>query len=153
MGLLGYALGEHAGKSYEELVVERICRRLDMKDTTTTLSKDQKRQLASGISAFGLPAMNWDLPTLSGAGGIRSTLDDMLKFLRANLAPDKSPLAKAIRLSHLPRFTVHEPSEKEPFKVEIGLGWHITTDDGLSIIWHNGMTGGYASYVGFVPDK
>jgi CubicO group peptidase (beta-lactamase class C family) len=154
MGLLGYALAERAGKTYQQLLVERICRPLRLPDTRVNLSKNQQARLATGISPLGLPTMNWDFPTLAGAGGIRSTLDVMLVFLQANMHPGKTPLAKAIRLSHKPRFVVHAPTEKSPRKVEIGLGWHInTTPEGMRIVWHNGMTGGYASYVGFVPEK
>jgi CubicO group peptidase (beta-lactamase class C family) len=154
MGLLGYALAERAGKTYQQLLVERICRPLALPDTRVTLSKNQQARLATGILPLGLPAMNWDFPTLAGAGGIRSTLDDMLVFLRTNMYPDRTPLAEAIRLSHKPRFVVRAPTEKDPRKVEIGLGWHInTTPEGMRIVWHNGMTGGYACYLGFVPEK
>jgi len=154
MGLLGYALAVRAGKTYEELLIERICQPLGLNDTVITLSPDRRARLASGISLFGLPAMNWDLRTLAGAGGIRSTMRDMLVFARANLSPDGTPLAEAIRLTHEPRFTVAEHDDKNPTKIEIGLGWHITTTgDGRQVIWHNGMTGGYSSYVALVPDK
>jgi CubicO group peptidase (beta-lactamase class C family) len=153
MGLLGHAVAKRAGKSYEQLLNERVCQPLSMKDTVITLSVDQQARLAKGISMFGLPAMNWDLPTLAGAGGIRSTLHDMLIFVRANLAPDQTPLAKAIRLAHEPRFTLKKPDEKSPNKIEIGLAWHITTENGHTVVWHNGMTGGYASYAAVVPAK
>jgi hypothetical protein len=37
------------------------------------------------------------------------------------------------------------------FDMEIAYAWHIQTKDGNSIIWHNGGTGGYRSYMGFDP--
>lgn len=77
----------------------------------------------------------------------------MLIFLRANLAPSKTPIAKSLELSHEPRFTIREASAKHPDKQEITLAWHITTHAGTPITWHNGMTGGYSSYMAFVPSK
>jgi serine-type D-Ala-D-Ala carboxypeptidase/endopeptidase len=153
MGLLGFALSKQAGKSYEELVKERICGPLGMSDTTITLSKDQEPRLASGISTLGLPAMSWDFPALPGCGAIRSTLHDMLIYLQTNITPESTPFAKAIALTHEPRLTIREVDAKSPNKLEIGLAWHITTENGNQIIWHNGMTGGYAAFVALVPAK
>lgn len=154
MGLLGYVLAARDDTTYQQLLIQRLCQPLGLKDTRVLLTTEQKQRLASGISRLGLPAMNWDLPTLAGAGGIRSTLDDMAVFLQVNMFPDKTPLAEAIRMSQEPRFIVQPPTKKEPRRVEIGLAWHITTTaEGTKIVWHNGMTGGYASYLGFVPEK
>jgi serine-type D-Ala-D-Ala carboxypeptidase/endopeptidase len=153
LGLLGTALAKRAGKTYEELIIERIAGPLKMNDTTITLSDDQKSRSASGASALGLPAIMWDFPALAGCGAIRSTLDDMLIFLRANLSPEKTPLAKAIALSHKPRFTIRAATDDVPESLEIGLGWHITTHKGKKIVWHNGMTGGFASILLAVPEK
>ena len=68
MGTLGYALAKRSGKSYNELIEEKICQPLGMHDTTITLSEDQQARLASGIMPFGLPASNWDIPALPGCG-------------------------------------------------------------------------------------
>ena len=75
----------------------------------------------------------------------------LYKVVRANLFPNATPLAKAIHLSHEPRFVMKKPDEKDPAKIEVALAWHITTSNDNRIIWHNGMTGGYASYVAMVP--
>src|SRR3954453_4186686 len=46
MGLLGNLLARKAGKTYEQLVVERICDPLEMSDTRIKLSAEQKKRLA-----------------------------------------------------------------------------------------------------------
>ncbi len=67
-----------------------------MKSTAITLSPDMKARLAVGHNQ-GLQAVaNWDLPTLAGAGALRSTANDMLNFLAANFGYTKSPLAPAM---------------------------------------------------------
>jgi hypothetical protein len=65
-----------------------------------------KRQLTErvvGHSATGSPVRGWDSGVLMGAGGLQSNLDDMLKFLDANVGPPGSALERAMRTAHLPR--------------------------------------------------
>jgi CubicO group peptidase (beta-lactamase class C family) len=142
MGLLGHELARSRGKSYEELFVERIGKPLGMKDTCVALNQDQRKRLAKPYDAALKLNENWDIPTLAGAGGLRSTAVDMLKFIEANLADDDEPLTESVKLSHEKR---HEMDDG----LAIGLGWHIARD-GITR-WHNGMTGGYASWMSVVP--
>jgi serine-type D-Ala-D-Ala carboxypeptidase/endopeptidase len=142
MGLLGHLLALDAKKSYEQLVVDEICNPLKMSDTRITLSEDQKKRLAPGYNAELKPEKNWDIPTLAGAGALRSTVDDMLKYVKANLTKEDTPLSKAMQLSHEKRHTM-------PDGLAIALGWHIARDN--MTVWHNGMTGGYSSWVSIVP--
>ena len=55
-----------------------------------------KARLAVGHSATLEPTGNWDLPTLAGAGALRSTTNDLLTFLAANIGYVKTPLAPAM---------------------------------------------------------
>ncbi|MBI3857474.1 MAG: beta-lactamase family protein [Planctomycetes bacterium] len=141
MGLLGHLLELKVGRSYEPLVIEKICRPLGMADTVITLNPDQKRRLAPGHSASGKPASNWDLPGLAGAGALRSTVNDMLRYLEANLGDS---FAEA----HLTRASIGGGRR-------IGLAWHLTplAASGPTMVWHNGGTGGYRCYAGFVKSS
>jgi CubicO group peptidase (beta-lactamase class C family) len=144
MGLLGYLLAHHADRSYEELLRERLLLPLGLDETSVTLSENQMRRLARGHSG-SRQVSNWDLPTLAGAGGIRSTAHDMLRFLAANMGLIETPLNPTLRASQMPRAEAGSPEMK------IGLGWHIRTKGGTTVVWHNGGTGGYCSFVGFDP--
>jgi CubicO group peptidase (beta-lactamase class C family) len=97
MGLLGHVLGLVAGTSYEEMVRERILRPLELNDTSIALRPDQQGRLAPGHTAEGKATANWDIPTLPGCGALRSTVNDMLAFMAANMNPATSPLAQAVR--------------------------------------------------------
>uniref|UniRef100_Q01QS0 Beta-lactamase n=1 Tax=Solibacter usitatus (strain Ellin6076) TaxID=234267 RepID=Q01QS0_SOLUE len=144
VGLLGHALARRAGMSWEELVRKRICDPLGMSNTRVTLTPEMKARLAVGHSA-GLAAVpNWDIPTLAGAGALRSTANDMLIFLAANLGYAKTPLAQAMA----DEIAIRRPVGGD---MEIAYGWHVQNKDGNSIIWHNGGTGGYRTYMGFDP--
>jgi len=145
VGLLGHALALRAGKSYEALVKERITGPLGMASTSITLTPEMKGRFAVGHDA-GLKAVSaWDLPTLAGAGALRSDVNDMLTFMAANLGYVKTPLAAAMAT---------ETSIRKPTGVpnmEIAYAWHVITKDGRSIIWHNGGTGGFRTFMGFDP--
>jgi CubicO group peptidase (beta-lactamase class C family) len=143
VGLLGNALARRAGQDYETLVRERITGPLKMGDTAITLSDDLKKRLAHGHNSALTPVANWDLPAFAGAGALRSTANDMLTFISVPLGFTESPLAPAFASMYAPRY----PTGMGP--IEMALGWHIRKTDAGEIIWHNGGTGGYRSFVGF----
>ena len=144
-GLLGHALARRAGVDYETLVKTRICDPLGMKSTAVTLSPDMKTRFAVGHNQAQDAVPYWDLPTLAGAGALRSTANDMLTFLAANLGYTKSPLAPAMAAM----LSVRRPTGIGG--LDIALGWHIVTKDGREIVWHNGGTGGFRTFIGFDP--
>jgi CubicO group peptidase (beta-lactamase class C family) len=147
VGLLGHALSLAAGKSYEQLEQERVWTPLGMTHTAITLTPWMTEHLALGHDVAGAVTANWDLPTLAGAGAIRSTTGDMLKFLDANLHPERGPLGKALELAH------RERASAGGANVAIGLNWIVLHAGADTIIWHNGGTGGYRTYIGFEPSR
>ena len=141
IGLLGHVLAMHANKTdYEALVVERICEPLGMLDTYLRVNQEQSSRFAQGYATGNLPAGRWEILTLGGAGGIRSTMDDMLKFARFCMEPDDSPLGRSIQNGWKPLF----PMGQAPESPRVGLCW-IVNPDGK--VWHNGQTGGYHSLI------
>lgn len=147
MGLLGHTLALKAGTSYEQLVTRRILAPLQMKETAITLTPSLRARLALGHDGDGHVVPNWDLPTLAGAGALRSTAADMLTFLVANLDSTSSPLSRALQQTHGERHATDNPNLK------IGLAWHILSRPAGKIVWHNGGTGGYRSFIGFDPAR
>jgi serine-type D-Ala-D-Ala carboxypeptidase/endopeptidase len=145
-GLLGHALARRAGMDYEAPVRSRITGPLGMSSTGIALTPEMKARLATGHDDKLAAVPNWDLPTLAGAGALRSTANDLLTFLAANLGYVKSPLASPMAAM----LTVRRPLGG-PKGGEIGLGWLITKPADDEIVWHNGGTGGYRSFVGFNP--
>lgn len=141
VGLLGHVLAAKKKATYEQLMINVIAKPLSMNDTRITLTPDMKANLAYGHDN-GVEVENWDLPTLAGAGAIRSTAVDMLKYIAANMGKTKSKLYPAMQLSH-------KNSRAEGSVPEVGLGWHKAGSGDSEITWHNGGTGGYRSFTGF----
>ncbi|MEO8452739.1 MAG: serine hydrolase [Gemmatimonadota bacterium] len=148
VGLLGHALARRLGKSWEEAVTERVLKPLGMTDTKVGLTADMRRRLAVGHNEVLKPVPLWDLPTLAGAGALRSTVNDMFKYLAANMDSASKPLGKTLAMTHTSRHEAGGP------QMTIGLAWHILHGpDGASLVWHNGGTGGYRTFMGFDPVK
>ena len=80
---------------------------------------------------------------MAGAGAIRSTANDLLRYMKANMGIDQSPLAAAMKLAQQPLGDMNKTNR-------IGLAW-MTSRTG--IVWHNGGTGGYRSFLGFTADR
>ena len=146
-GLLGHALSLRAGMSYEELVRKRILVPLEMNDTEITLSDSQRARLAVGSAPDLKPVKNWDFDALAGAGALKSTANDMMKFLAAAMEIKDTSLRPAFRRLLHTRRPTGVPD------LDIAMGWHIWKKFGSEIVWHNGGTGGYRSFVGFDPDR
>ena len=145
VGLLGHALSLASKKPYEELERERVWAPLGMTNTAITFTPWMKAHLALGHDEAGRVVANWDLPTLAGAGAIRSTTNDMLKFVDANLHPERGPVERAMAFAH---------QERAPAgAMMIGLNWLIVHADADTILWHNGGTGGYRTFVGLEPSR
>lgn len=147
VGLLAHALARKAGMSYAELLRIRVLDPLGMTSTAITLSESQKHRLATGYDAALQPAHNWDFDVLAGAGALHSTVNDLLNFVGAALELNTTPLTPAFRLMT----TVHHATDSPDMQVM--LGWHAWKRYGTRIIWHNGVTGGYWSFIGFDPVK
>jgi CubicO group peptidase (beta-lactamase class C family) len=144
VGLLGHILALDAKSSYEELLTKVITTPLKMTETGITLNAKMKANMATGTT-MGMEVENWDIPTLAGAGAIRSSVSDMLLFLSANMGITKSPLKEAMELAQTQR---HDKANG----IAVGLGWHITKGAVGNVIWHNGGTGGFRTFIGFVKE-
>jgi len=142
-GLLGHILALRSGTTYEELFKQRIADVICLDDTRITLTSDMEDRLAKGYSN-GIEVENWDLPALAGAGALRSTVRDMLRFIAANMGLEETPLYAEMQATHEPRVM------NGPANMKVGLGWVIRVSDERETIWHNGGTGGYRSFAGFV---
>jgi D-alanyl-D-alanine-carboxypeptidase/D-alanyl-D-alanine-endopeptidase len=152
-GLLGYALSLRAGMSYEDLIKTQITNPLQMKDTVVTLSPSQQTRMIGGHDVANKPAGRWTWDTMAGAGSLVSTAADMLKYLEANLHPEKigAGAAAGSPLATLPAALAseHQPRASGPSPLRIALAW-LCNDENHACA-HDGGTGGYTSFISFMP--
>ncbi|MES1218835.1 MAG: serine hydrolase domain-containing protein [Bacteroidota bacterium] len=145
VGLLGTIMERVNKKPYEELLIEKILTPLQMNDTRILMRKADSIKIAKGYDENGVPSSQWDFKALAGAGGIRSTVKDLVKYAAANITCTNKNLNEAIQLTHTITF--------QPPAAKVALGWHIIKPGNDDVIFHNGGTGGFRTYLAINPAK
>jgi D-alanyl-D-alanine-carboxypeptidase/D-alanyl-D-alanine-endopeptidase len=140
--LLGDILAIVGHKDFETLVNEDICAPLNMKNTFFSPPPKLKNKIAQGYSECGQPASAWDFP-LAGGGGLRSNVNDMLSFAAANLGFIETGLLPAMELTHMP-----QARKEGNTGYYTTMGWTLWDDDGRQLVFKDGGTGGYRTFLG-----
>lgn len=137
-GLLGELAADAAGLGYADAMRRDVLEPLGMHDSGVDVSDPTR--MAAGFSA-GADMPRWSgFDALAGAGALVSSVNDLLRFIDRNLTADgRDPALLAIRDRIRPGNTA--------------FGWHVQdAEDKSRILWHNGGTGGYASFLAIRPD-
>jgi len=144
VGLLGSILEQVSGKTFEEMVKEIICTPLGMQNTEQHLTIAQRQHFVTVYNEDGKATSPWTFQVLAACGALRSSLNDMLLYLKANMAPAQTGLSKAIELTHQITFNKD---------IKLGLGWHMIVVDGVQYYFHDGQTFGCSSFMAFNIEK
>jgi CubicO group peptidase (beta-lactamase class C family) len=146
VGLLGDALAARAGSSYEDLLAERILRPLGMHGTSVQVAPDLGGRVVGGHSRRGKPRPPIQ-DFMPAAGSLRSSAEDMLRFLSACLQPPAERPGPALALAQ-------QPHARLSRRIEIGLCWIISNRRKQPrVVWHNGGTWGFRSFAAFSPES
>ena len=145
-GLLGHILSLKTGLSSEELFIERVCKPLNLADTRITIEGALYDRFPTGHDMQGNQVEYSDVSKnvlFLAAGALRSTANDLLTFLEANLGYVDNDLYSATLNTHIPRADVNPPI------LSTGLAWFIQRQYNSEILWHTGASEGYRSFIGF----
>jgi serine-type D-Ala-D-Ala carboxypeptidase/endopeptidase len=149
-GLLGMLLGLRAGtgadrSGYDALLHDRVCAPLGLADTAVEVDRDSAPRAAPGHTADGVLVPPSLQPALAGANGVRSTADDLVRFLRAHLEPPAGAMGDALRLCH-------EVQDVADDGTRLHLGWH--GPPALpGVLVADGVTAGFAAWLGLAPQR
>ncbi|MDE0573569.1 beta-lactamase family protein [Demequina sp. B12] len=136
--LLGHALAGAAGQPYAALLDTRVLRPVGMHEAYVAASSTDLRTTAvGGVSKKGVSQSAWTGEGIAPAGMVRAGADDLEALLRGLAGITELPGADAL-----------EPLAKAQPPSLVGAAWMTTPARGRTITWHNGMTGGFASFVG-----
>lgn len=142
-GLLAHVLARRGGKSFEEMLVTRICKPLGMNSTRITPDAAMRARLAPAHADIAEPVKPWVFPeTLQGAGALYSTANDMLNFLEGATGRRNAltgPFRSLLKMRH--------PTDKPD--VETASGWMISRTLGEEHAWKDGATAGYSAFAGY----
>jgi len=154
MGLAGHVLGLVDGSSYEEVLTRKILEPLGMNETSLFLSEDQIPNLAPGHDESLDSVKNYHAQDIfQGAGFLKTSLHDLLIYLKAQMGLISTSLDDAMELTHQAHFDVGIVSYDDRegiYNLSIGLAWHIDElPEGYTFHWHGGRTNGYMAYMAF----
>jgi CubicO group peptidase (beta-lactamase class C family) len=140
--LLGRLLELRAGQGYEELVRGRVLEPLGIGSIATAHAEPPPLEMARGHGSGGRPTSDWHVDGYAPAGCVIASANELLEYLAINLAASNP----AVREAQRQRKTL-------PDGRGIGLGWMHSKVGGHSLIWHDGITGGFRSIIVFLPDE
>lgn len=142
--LASYLASRIAGQPFDRLLRERLFTPLGMSGAYVPAGAPDTRA-KPGHLPNGQATPPWTFhPDLAGVGGVRASLDDMVRYVQAQLDPSRAPaLQEAIRLTHTPV----QPKAQVP----MGMNWLIGNAPRGTVLAHEGGTGGFSSLVAFNP--
>lgn len=134
--LEGQLTAHVGGSPWTTLLAARLLEPLGLTETRSPLTADDLGADAPlGHTANGHRSAAWTMDGMAPTGGIRSTAADMATYL-ASMMDGSNPGAAGL-----------EPLAQVREGLDVGVNWHLLADP--DVVWHNGMTGGFASFCGW----
>jgi CubicO group peptidase (beta-lactamase class C family) len=148
--LLGEVVAAASGEPWARYIERRILEPLGMVDTEA-LPQREAAGLAMGYSRPRpgephVPAARIDLGSVSPAGSMASTIEDMGRYLAFHMSGGGAVLGgKSLREMHRPQW-LHDD-----WQTAWGLGVRVRRVDGRARVGHPGTAPGFAALMEFIP--
>lgn len=143
--LLEIAIENIFQKSLEKVFQEKLLIPLGLEDTKLDLQPKDKIRLAKGYNILGKESKPWSFASFKGSVGLKSTMQDLIKFVQANLGLEEHPLVPTLKNCH--ESSQHTALDKDTY---IASGWHVLKKKHCNVVAHSGSTAGHRSFIGFV---
>jgi CubicO group peptidase (beta-lactamase class C family) len=142
--LLGYCIENIYNQQFEDILKEQILSPLQMNNTKIVLNKKDKEQLAQGYNEKGMKMPFGAEKDMNAAGGLKSTLGDMMKYVAYHLNEADPVVVK----SHQELLGLWDNFDN-------GMFWQIFTakKDKPRKIFQNGGAFGTSSWLTMIPEK
>ncbi|MBQ9327669.1 MAG: serine hydrolase [Solobacterium sp.] len=164
VALAGHVAEVITGSSWEDLVKERILTPLGMTNTVFTVS-DMEQVENRSLGYIATPQGNLAQPYLSlksiaPAGGINSTVSDMVKYVSFQLGDgtwNGARLVSEASLEEMHKTQVNGSpylfSLPEVTDTTYGLGWFVDQYRGVKMVSHGGNTLGFSAQMTLLPSE
>jgi CubicO group peptidase (beta-lactamase class C family) len=138
MMVLSLAVARSLGGDLEAALREQLFKPLGM--STAYVARSAGAKPAAGHLPDGTPAAAWSIATnLAGVGMVKATLDDMIRYARAQLGDGPPALVVQLRRT------------QQPLAHGFGMNWMLRRLQGRELALHEGGTGGFSSLVLLEP--
>lgn len=140
--VLSYAVARRAGTDMETLLKQRLFAPLGMQHAYIDHAPPGVRA-AVGHTPNARPASAWHFhANLAGVGGVRATLEDMVRYVQGQLGSEATSVSPALALSQ------QKLSDAPP----MAMNWMLMPVGERIVHVHEGGTGGFSSFVSFDKD-
>ncbi|MDX8155739.1 ADC family extended-spectrum class C beta-lactamase [Acinetobacter pittii] len=175
IGLFGKVVALSMNKPFDQLLEKTIFPDLGLKHSYVNVPKTQMQNYAFGYNQENQPIRVNPGPLDAPAYGVKSTLPDMLKFINANLNPQKYPkdIQRAINETHQgfyqvgamyqalgwEEFSYPAPlqtlldSNSEQIVMKPNKVTAISKEPSVKMFHKTGSTNGFGTYVVFIPKE
>ncbi len=140
--LLQLLIEEITGITFEKYMEKEILKPLGMNESFYVLKEEQKRKMAKAYDVLGNEMPNY-IFIEQAAAGLYTTLEDMTKFIQANLTMDNNVLSLSTRNTMFNSVTD-------------GYGLGYATDklsNGDKVVSHSGVNRGWRAHFAILPEK
>ncbi|MBO9715351.1 MAG: serine hydrolase, partial [Pseudoxanthomonas sp.] len=141
MMVLSQAIARRADTDFESLARRELFAPLGMGHAYVNQLPAGVR-VATGHAPSGQAVPAWHFATnLAGVGGVRATLDDMVRYVQGGLGRIDVPVVRALQKTH------------EPLSEQMGMNWMRVPVNGRTVLMHEGGTGGFSAFVSLDPQR
>ena len=148
VALLGQVLENATGKTYQELVRERILKPLQLKSAVFEGVNPNYTRAQGYLESE--PVKDWSAKAIAPAGMLDMSAKDLMQFTLAHMGANKTKLYPNMKQVLQVQKIM---SNDKGLQGGLSLGWQVQVKDGDKLYWHNGGTGGFRSFTGFIPNK
>ncbi|MFC6634881.1 serine hydrolase domain-containing protein [Microbulbifer taiwanensis] len=138
VALLGQLLAERVGQDFPSLLRTRVLQPRGLEDIRLDFSDAPRERLLQGHRRNGLPTPWWSMGAYSPAGSLVASARDLKQLLEQQM------------VESCPIWDYCTGGEKS---AGLRLAWMENDFEGQQLVWHNGATGGFRSFVGFIPER
>jgi CubicO group peptidase (beta-lactamase class C family) len=152
MGLIVQAV---SGQSYESFIQENVFEPLQMRGSFTSQDVAMRAGMATGYrywfgrpkAAPTMPFVRWAVP----AGYLISNARDLAHYLIAHL--NDGAYAGRNVVSPKGMRELHRPVADMSSNLSYAMGWVAETVNGEIVLWHNGGTPNFYSFMALLPER
>jgi CubicO group peptidase (beta-lactamase class C family) len=149
--LLGHVMELKAGTNFESLVLSHISHPLHLDSTRIVLPSDLTSRAAVAHDESGRRVPNYHLQVMEPAGGLRSSANDLLKYLSANLGFMPTHLMPLMEKMQVIRHRDNPPPWGKTAMPWMDEG--VYNPPGTELLGHAGGTFGSRAFIGFDKRK
>lgn len=145
--LLELVINAVTQKSIEDVLIEKIFNPLGMRHSFIDFAEKKDKVITTGYDRSMKPVTPWSFSSFKGSEALKTTAEDLVSFLKANMNMSFSELDNIFNHNFTPQL-----QDSFNTQLSVAIGWHIINMNHFNIITHTGRTSGHNVFIGMVRE-